>query len=584
MAVRPNVVSVIAGVAVAVGVESLFVVRAGPAFSPAGTAPFGVVILLVAGWGAVAAGIVVKWRHPTRRSSVLLVVAGFALLLAEWDNPAAPSSAVFSVGLLLTAATPAALAHLALSFPSGRLGGLLDRAVVTVGYATAIGLLGFGVAATFDPRSAGCSGCPPNVWLIHDDAYLSTNLSRAGLRCGVVWSGVVVLVLALRLITSSAARRRAAGPMWALTIADLLAVAASYRHGLDRGFVGSDVVQARLWLAQGVALLLNSAVALYALVRSRLSQRGLTRLVVDLGNATRPGELRAALAQRLGDPDLVLAYPVDGGRRYVDAQARDPKLTRLPPDRAWTRLAYGGSEIATLVHRHGILDTPEAVGDLVSAVHLALENERLRAEALSQLAHLRSSGGRILTAGDEERRRLERDLHDGAQQRLIGLALALRLLRSRATIAKNDLDLAEFEVREAIDEIRHIARGLYPVVLRESGLAAALAALAEQRLLRIGDVPETRYPAVVESTAYRLVALASEFSPSTVSINDHGETISVCVDVDGDLPDLTDVRDRATTLSGQLTVSVQENGSRATLVLRVLHDAPSPEDQSLTST
>jgi signal transduction histidine kinase len=231
--------------------------------------------------------------------------------------------------------------------------------------------------------------------------------------------------------------------VWVLAIADLLAVAASYGHGLDRGFVGADRVHARLWLAQAVVLLLLAAATVLALVRSRRSQRSLTRLVIDLGNATRPGQLRAALAQRLSDPDLILGYPVDDGRRYVDAEAHEVDLTNPHPGQSRTRLAYAGSEIAMLVHRRGILDTPEAIGDLVSAVYLALENERLRAEALTQLADLRSSGARILSAGDEERRRLERDLHDGAQQRLIGLALAMRLLRSRATTAKNHLDLAD---------------------------------------------------------------------------------------------------------------------------------------------
>ncbi len=97
-------------------------------------------------------------------------------------------------------------------------------------------------------------------------------------------------------------------------------------------------------------------------------------------------------------------------------------------------------------------------------------------------------------------------------------------------------------------------------------------------------MPDTRYPAVVESTAYRLLALASERSPSTVSIDDHGETITIRVDVDGDLPDLTEVRDRATTLSGQLTVSVRSTSSRATLVLPAQHGVSSQNDQSLTRT
>jgi signal transduction histidine kinase len=525
-------------------------------------------MLLVAGWAAVAVGIVVLWRYPARRSWVLLVAAGATLFVAEWDSPTA-SPAIFSAGLVLNAAGPAVIAHLALSFPSGRLSARLDQAVVAIGYTVTIGLLGLAVAATFDPASSGCSGCPTNLWLVHSDPHLSTNLSRLGLQSGLAWSGVVVIVLAWRVIASSAARRRAAGLVCALAIADLLAVAASYAHGLDRGFVGFDRVQARLWLAQAVALLLLASATVLALVRSRHSQRGLTSLVIDLGNASRPGQLRAALAERLSDPDLVLGYPVDDGRRYVDAEARDVDVTELRPGGAQTRLAYAGSEIAMLMHRRGILDTPEAVGELVSAVYLALENERLRAEALTQLADLRSSGIRILTVGDEERRRLERDLHDGAQQRLIGLALAMRLLRSRATTSKDHLDLAESEVREAIDDLRGVARGLYPVVLRESGLGAALAALAEHRLLRIGDVPETRYPTVVESTAYRLVALASEGSPSTVSIDDQGETIIVRVDVEGALPDLTEVRDRATTINGQLTVSGGIASSRIALVLPV---------------
>jgi signal transduction histidine kinase len=569
MAIRPALVGAIIGAAaIAASLESFLVVRSAPGFSPAGAATSGPVMLLLAGWVTVAVGAGVGWSYPGRRSWVLLVVAGLALFAAEWDNPTA-SAAVFSTGLALNAAGPAVIAHFALSFPSGRLRARSDRAVVAIGYAVTIGLLGLAVAATFDPASAGCGGCPTNLWLVHTDAHLSMNLSRLGLRCGLAWSGVVIIVLARRLIASGAARRRAAGLVWAVAIADLLVVAASYKHGLDPGFVGADQVQARLWLAQAVALPLLAAATVLAVMRSRHSQRGLTSLVIDLGKATRPSQLRDALAARLSDPDLVLGYPVDDGRRYVDADACDVDLKNLDSDRTHTRLAYAGSEIAMLAHRRGILDTPESVGELVVALYLALENERLRAEALTQLAHLRSSGSRILSAGDEERRRLERDVHDGAQQRLIGLALAMRLLRSRATTGKKHLDLAEAEMREAIDDLRRVASGLYPVVLRESGLAAAFGALAEHRLLRIGDIPETRYPNVVETTAYRLVALASERSPSTVSINDQSAKITVQVDVEGDLLDLTEVRDRATTIGGQLTVTREPAGPRITLVLPV---------------
>ncbi len=146
------------------------------------------------------------------------------------------------------------------------------------------------------------------------------------------------------------------------------------------------------------------------------------------------------------------------------------------------------------------------------------------------------------------------------------------------TTGKNELDLAESNVREA-GELRHIARGIYPVVLRESGPAAALAALAERRLLRIGDVPTARYPAVVESTVYRLVALASEGSPTTVSIDQHDATVTVHVDVEAELPDISGVCDRATTLNGQLSVSDEEASPRMTVVLPIPCDIVTRENE-----
>jgi len=121
------------------------------------------------------------------------------------------------------------------------------------------------------------------------------------------------------------------------------------------------------------------------------------------------------------------------------------------------------------------------VDDLVSAVHLGLENEHLQAEALAQLADLRSSGARIVAEGDEGRRRLERDLHDGAQQRLVGLSLGFRLLRSQVSASIPELEAADNEIQQAIAELRQLARGLYPVVLRDQGLAVALYALSSEQ-------------------------------------------------------------------------------------------------------
>jgi signal transduction histidine kinase len=146
-------------------------------------------------------------------------------------------------------------------------------------------------------------------------------------------------------------------------------------------------------------------------------------------------------------------------------------------------------------------------------MHLGLEHERLRVEALTQVEELRASGIRLVETGDEERRRLERDLHDGAQQRLVGIALGVRLLAVRSGDSAA-LREAMDELHAAIDELRALARGLSPLVLTQAGLATAVRALAESRDLRLVEAPDRRFPGVVESTAYLVVDRATVSSPS----------------------------------------------------------------------
>src|SRR5207249_4829505 len=149
-----------------------------------------------------------------------------------------------------------------------------------------------------------------------------------------------------------------------------------------------------------------------------------------------------------------------------------------------------------------------------AAARLALENERLQAELRAQLAELRASRARIVSAGDEERRRLERDLHDGAQQRLLSLGLALQLARAKlgpdANGAAELVAEADGELRAALDELRELARGIHPAVLSEQGLAAALKTLAERSpiLVTIAEVPDQRLSTPAEAAAYFLVSEA----------------------------------------------------------------------------
>ena len=202
---------------------------------------------------------------------------------------------------------------------------------------------------------------------------------------------------------------------------------------------------------------------------------------------------------------------------------------------------------------------------------MALEGERLAAEDGSQLAAIRSSGARIVKAGDAERRRIERDLHDGAQQRLVALLLTARLIAQQD--APPDLLEAEAELQRAVTQLRQLAHGIYPVLLKDTGLHAALHALAESRQLTV-SIPHERYPDVVESTAYQLVNRLSTAESTTVQV--HRDETHLVLDAsmtNWPETDLQDLQDRIQTLGGTLEMS---SGTTATLTLPLLN---SPTDR-----
>jgi signal transduction histidine kinase len=231
--------------------------------------------------------------------------------------------------------------------------------------------------------------------------------------------------------------------------------------------------------------------------------------VLELAETPSPGRLERALARNLADPQLRLSYPLADGR-YVNADGQPQQ-----PGPASTALVRNGAEVALLTHKPGLLDDNALVEELAAGASLGLENERLHAELLAQLADLRASRARIVAAGDAERRRLERDLHDGAQQRLVALALELRIARSRleAETDPNETLIdrvrqAEDQLRDTLGALRKLAGGIFRAVLADEGLAAAVDALAEEseERLRIVRLPEGRLALTVETAAYRLIS------------------------------------------------------------------------------
>jgi signal transduction histidine kinase len=211
-----------------------------------------------------------------------------------------------------------------------------------------------------------------------------------------------------------------------------------------------------------------------------------------------------------------------------------------------TVLGPAESPVAALVHDPVLLERPALLHSAGAAARLALENERLQAELRAQLAELRASRARIVSAGDEERRRLERNLHDGAQQRLLSLGLALQLARTHlgpdANGAAELLVEADGELRAALDELRELAQGIHPAVLTEQGLGPAIRSLAERSPVpvAIAGVPERRLPAPAEAASYFLVSEAlanvakyARASHVRVSVEQVGTRVLIDVDDDG---------------------------------------------------
>jgi signal transduction histidine kinase len=550
--------------AAAATVQALDIIVRSPAFSTAGSVSGGPLVLVAPVAVCLVAAVGRWWRHPDRwRPGTLAAATGLGWSLAEWDNPDAGSAMVFSLGLAGFASAPAVVLHTALGGTRGRLDRGPAGLVVALGYAVTVGLQGVSVAVLSDPAASGCANCADNLWNAGGPSDRLGAVEAAGVRAGLVWAVIATAVLLAALARASAARRRADGPRWLGALLFLVLTVASYGHSLGRGFLGEDAVDRRIWIGQSVALCLLGAAMGAEVLRERRAARALARVVVDLSGATSYGTLRGALAARLGDPGLQLAFPVGREGELVDERAR-PVTLGASSDRVATPLRYAGRPLAILIHRRGVLGSPESVDDLVATIHLGLEHERLQAEALAHVGELRASGVRLVETADEERRKLERDLHDGAQQRLVGLALGLRLLASQTGDTPAVL-AASHELQSAIDDLRGLARGLAPLLLSEAGLGVALRALAESRPIRVDEATTERFRPVVETTAYAVADRATARTPAAVAVRVRAGLLEVSVttldeesDAQLDVTGLADLVDRATTLGGGLEVGPRE--------------------------
>jgi signal transduction histidine kinase len=404
---------------------------------------------------------------------------------------------------------------------------------------------------------------------VHADAGAFAAFERWGLRA--VLAATIALAARARRRTTSAAAPSITLPVLAPAAAYLGLVAVDLRHSLASGVLGNDPTDVRLWRLEAGALTAVAAGVAWGIHRSRQARASVARLVVELAESSEPGRVRDALARTLADPTLELAYRRTGADGYIDAFGR-PAVVEPGAGRALTPVQREGAPVAALVHDAALLGDPGLVEEVVAAARLELENERLQADLRAQLESLRASRARIVEGGDHERRRLERDLHDGAQQRLVGLSLALRILRTRASTPspglERRLDEADAELRETLAELRELAHGIFPAALADEGLAVAVETLAESSPGRIAlrGLPEARLDGAVEAAAYFVIAETlrrARATSATVTARRRGDTLVVELEADA-VPDepLTDLEDRVGALDGTLEVVREEGRTR----------------------
>ncbi len=537
-----------------VAMIALLVARRRPDWALVGSSGGRLAFELAAGLAVAVAGMV-RLRGPDRRSGGLLVAVAAAWLIAEWNNPGALGAIVFTVGLAAGEMAPAVAAHTSLVYGRDGCPPALDRGVTAAAYAISGLMLGLAFALVADPHGNGCASCPPNLALLVDSPSVADSLQRWGLGCGTVVLTAAAGLALFRLWRCSVARRRAIAPVVMPCVALLGIVVARYAHDLSRGYPTNDGIDQGLRLAgSGALLALAAGVAWQRLAAGRVRAR-LARVVVEMATAARPGELAQLLAGALGDPTLEVLYAFEGG--WVDS-AGQPHLLPAAEDADRTSLAQDGDVVAIVVHRRGLLDDPQLVDALERAARLALEHERLQALLRAQLDRLRLTRTAIVAAHDNERRRLERDLHDGAQQGLAGLAMAIEFERATGNAADaTTLQLAQEQIRTALDRVRTIAHSLYPAALGDAGLAAALDVLAEWRPhLELGELPAGRLDPALEAGAYFVVAaLTNTPAPAAISARAEGDRLNVVVRT-ARPADLSEVEDRVGALEGRLALEL----------------------------
>jgi signal transduction histidine kinase len=462
----------------------------------------------------VLCGLFAWWRRPESRFGALMVACGFANFVStlSWTT----NDLTFTLGQALDLVPPVLFLLLSLAFPSGLLTRPAERVLVAsalvaavVSQVTRMTLGGFGPNNLFE------------IWPNEDAAILWLRISLLTMA-GFCLTGVVLLLVRRR------GRRRPLRPMFVVLVdafaAGLVMIALLYISAAFDSPVTKEIRWAT-FATLGVAPL----VFLAGLLNVRLARSAVGDLVLELHADPAPDDLRDALARALRDPSLELAYWLPDFGVYADLNGRPVELPDLE-GRSTTLIDRDGEHIAALIHDPALDDEPELLEGVQAAAGIALENARLHAELRARLEELRGSRARIVEAAQQERQLLERNLHDGAQQRLIALSLDLSLLEGRIdgdSEVRAGLDAARREIAASLVELREISSGLHPAVVSGHGLGVALEQLAARSPVPVQLTVEVdgRLPEPLEVAAYYVV------SESLANVAKHARANTAHVDV-----------------------------------------------------
>ena len=528
----------------------------------------------------ISVGLYAWHRRPDERFGPVLVAAGFGWFLTTLAESG--DSLVYSIGRVSGWVVEIGLVWLILSFPSGRLTERVDRMLVQATAALVV-LLYLPTALLADdyavpaPYTSCSSDCPDNAFLLFSSEPAVVDAFFVPVR------ELLTLIIFVAVIMRLSRRVTGASPLMRRTLTPVLLVAGA-RLLLVAVGVGARAVSGETEFTEVVSLLIALALPAMAaaffvgLFQRRLyAAEALQKLAAHVTGKSTPDQMRTALADALQDPSLQIVHWVNGtSNRWVDPHGHAVDAPAPGSSRHLSEIRDGDRIVGGIVHDTALCNRHDLVEAVGSYALVGLENRRLTGRVESSLREVRKSRTRIMAVADHERRRLERDLHDGAQQRLVALRIQLELLEESLPQdperARTKLHALGEDVGETLDEIRELAHGVYPSLLADRGLAEALRSASHgspiPARLRAGQI--RRYRPEVESAVYfccveaiqnaskhagdagLLEITLSEDSALHFEVRDDGAGFNGEV-VEG--AGLTNMRDRLAAIGGELEIT-----------------------------